>query len=251
MDVSARDYVIRTAENAQKKVVAAGNRVEDALAKYKPSGEWASEARAAVTTMATDAASRTAAVSGDVSRILADQMASLAGVASELASSSSDLADREASIAILEDISESVDRLRDSYEDEIRSVNGLAEDSIRGHAEKNLAMKQALEARAREAGEIGEKMRGATLELVKRFNGEAERMGLKPAVQRAIGFLKFDDDFSKRVGSLGDYSRDLMKPVGILESRFAELYDSTGSGLMGVYSREELNDLNGRLDEVL
>jgi hypothetical protein len=251
MEGSARDYVIRTAEDAQNRFAAAEGRVAGALTNYSPSGDWASEARAAVTDMAADAASHTEKISGDVSRILADQMSALAGVASDLASSSSDLADREASIAVLEDISISVDRLRASYEDEIRSVNGLAEDSIRDHAEKNLARKDVLESREREARAIGAKLRGATLDLVKRFNREAERRGLKPAVMRAIGFLEFDDDFSRRVGSLEEYSRSLAKPIGVLESRFAELYDSTGSGLAGVYSREELNDLNGRLDEVL
>ena len=229
----------------------ARERVAAALSEYNPPEHSASDAREAVTRTAHEAYSRTREVSGDVSSILSAQMSSLAELASELASTSADLSDREAAIGVLEAISESVDRLRASYEDETRAVNGLAEETIREHTEKNLVGKELHESRVREAAEVGEKMSRATKELADRFAQEAERKGLKTTVERAVGFLEFDKDFSRRFGSLDSYRSDLMRPVGEIASRFAELYGGDDTGLMGVYSREELDDLDRRLDEVL
>lgn len=254
--MSARDYVIKKATDIQTRasdVVSTASGVADDP-RSSPGG---SEARLAVTAMARDAYDRTREAGEYASQEIAKRMRAVSELANELATMSGELEDREAGKRIMSGISESVDRLKASYEEEIAEVRGHVNETIRGYAEKGLVARDAMRRRKDEVEKIGRFLKGATDELVERFMQEAERRGAKRVVERALGILEFDKEFTGRLGSVERYGRDLGAPVDALEVRLARLssvpgfYEALESDLRDVYSHGELDDLYGRLEKLL
>lgn len=260
MTISARGYVVRKAEDVQRKSREVTERARsvtdpgiDVPAGAITAGE---DARNAVTRLASDARARARAASSHAAQEFADQLRGVSELAAVLATTGARLEDRESGARVLSEIYDQIDRLHKQYEADLAEVGRLAEDTIGDFAATNLVAKETLARRAAEADEIAEFIGGAMQELRERFVAEGERRGVSDQIRRALDFLDFDIEFSRRVGTMEGYRRELAAPVDAMETRLSRLasepgfYESLVSDLEGVYSRDELDDLNRRLDEV-
>ena len=186
----------------------------------------------------------------------AARMAEIADIAESLAANSGSLEDREAGKRVLRGISESVDRLKASYEEDASMAREYAGDAVRGYAESALARKEVLERRAAELLRAREFLEGAIGALTERFMAEAERRGARDVVERARRALDFGSYLEARVGGVPQYASDLAEPISDLETRLARrasvpgLYEQLESDVAGVPPRENIDTLRARVDSL-
>lgn len=256
MNTSARDYVIRTSAEAQRRARDADEMSARVSVEAPRPAETGSSARESVEEAAVAVYRRASGAGTAAAGFAADRMAEVAELADSLATKSASLEDREEGERILREIAESVDRIKASYAEDASMVREYAGDAIREHAESALATREYMALRADEVRRARDFLVGATGELYERFMAEADRRGLREVVDRAVRALDFASRVDSRVGGVPAYASDLAAPIDDLEARLAERasvpgdYEKIGEDVEGVLSRDKIDSLLRRVDSL-
>jgi len=255
--------VVRTAAEAKKRArsaedlsagVVAGISGPGPLAGTAGGDTAAPSARESVERAAAAVYARALEAGSEAAGSAAARMGELAEIAESLAVNSGSLKDREAGERVLRGISESVDRLKASYEEDASMAREYAGDAVRGYAESTLVQREVMERRAAEVLRAREFLEGATRELGERFMADADQRGLRPLVERAMRALDFGSYLEARVGGVPEYASALGGPIGGLESRLAKRasvpgnYEKIQSDVAGVPPRDKIDTLRSRVD---
>lgn len=266
--MSVRDPVIQKAMDIQTRtgdVTSASREVLEAVHGHAtraadPESESEAESEAeARTATASDVYKHARGVGSDVSGMLLERLRRLSDAAVTLYESADTMEDIESASGVLRTITDSVGRLRTLYRNQLDEAERLASETVKGFAEASLFPRAIYDARVAEVGGIRDRLTAAVDELGRALTVGLARKGvdMESLGRSADAVASFDADFSARVGTVDDFRRRLAEPVDAAEAMIARYASVPGSfaripaDTEHVYSREDLAELNRRLDEML